>query len=151
MKISVVAKGIKEAQEYLKGISDKFTGRGMWKGMKEATMKVTRDAKQLAPHDTGHLRASIMPSVQGTKVVQGIVGSNVKYAPYMELGTKRFWPPISALEPWAKRHGIPAFLVARSIARYGIAARPFLSKAFEQNAAWIHHRFEEVVRRAIKK
>jgi HK97 gp10 family phage protein len=151
VKMSVTVNGLKETQEYLKGIGDKFTGRGMWLGMKEATMKVTRDAKQLAPVDTGRLRASITPSVRGTKVVEGIVGSNVKYAPYMELGTKRFWPPISALEPWARRHGIPAFLVARSIARYGIAARPFLSKAFEQNAQWIRRRFEEVVRKAIRK
>ena len=151
MKINFQVKGIKETQEYLKGISDKFTGRGMWLGMKEATMKVTRDAKQLAPVDTGRLRASIAPIVRGTKVVEGIVGSNVKYAPYMELGTKPHWPPISAMQPWARRHGMNAFLVARAISRRGLKPRRFLQKAFEQNAAWIHRRFEEFVRRVIKK
>ena len=41
------------------------------------------------PVDTGRLRASITPDVvQRDTVVQGLVGSNVLYAPYQEFGTR---------------------------------------------------------------
>lgn len=52
-------------------------------------VKVERRAKQLAPVDTGRLRSSVTHEV--TRDGQGpvaIVGSDVDYAPYQELGTK---------------------------------------------------------------
>lgn len=53
------------------------------------------------------------------------------YAAAIEYGSKPHWPPISALEGWAERHGIPAFLVARKIAREGTEARPYMQPAYE--------------------
>lgn len=46
-----------------------------------------------------------------------------KYAIYVEEGTEPHWPPIDAITPWAERHGIPAFLVARKIAQEGTDPR----------------------------
>jgi HK97 gp10 family phage protein len=43
-------------------------------------------AKKLAPVDTGRLRNSISHEVDGQDVY---IGSNVEYAPYVELGTAR--------------------------------------------------------------
>ena len=43
-------------------------------------------AKQETPVDTGRLRNSISHSVDGEAVY---IGSNVEYAPYVELGTSR--------------------------------------------------------------
>lgn len=53
------------------------------------------------------------------------------YAAAIEYGSKPHWPPISALEGWAERHGIPAYLVARKIAREGTEARPYWQPAYE--------------------
>ena len=44
-------------------------------------------AKQLAAVDTGRMRASITHQVSGSEAV--VIGTNVEYAPYVELGTKR--------------------------------------------------------------
>ena len=44
-------------------------------------------AKRLAPVDTGRLRNSISHTVEGTEAA--VVGTNVEYAPYVELGTSK--------------------------------------------------------------
>jgi len=100
--------------------------------MRRAAGIVEREAKRLSPMDTGRLMSSITSETRGIGMeVVGIVGSNVEYAPYVELGTKPHFPPVSALEVWARRHGTTAFVVARAIARRGTRARRFLQGAFE--------------------
>ena len=95
-------------------------GTPMLNAMRDSTLFVTRDAKINAPVDSGRLRASITPEVRTAgETVEGVVGSNVTYAPYVELGTRPHWPPLAALEVWARRHHTSAFLVARAIAERG--------------------------------
>lgn len=60
-----------------------------------------------------------------------------KYAAVQEYGSKPHWPPISALEGWAQRHGIPAFLVARKIATEGTKPRPFWQPTWEETKAHV--------------
>jgi HK97 gp10 family phage protein len=111
-------------------------------------MVVERDAKINAPVDTGRLRASITPEVRRGNPIEGIVGSNVDYAPYMELGTRPHWPPWGAGTPlavWAKRHGISAYLVARAIAKKGTKARRFLQAAYEDNKQRVYAIFDRAV------
>jgi HK97 gp10 family phage protein len=50
---------------------------------------VERAAKKRAPVKTGHLRRSITHRVERDRA---IVGTNVKYAPYQELGTRFIRP-----------------------------------------------------------
>jgi HK97 gp10 family phage protein len=50
---------------------------------------VERAAKRRAPVKTGHLRRSITHRVERDRA---IVGTNVKYAPYQELGTRFIRP-----------------------------------------------------------
>lgn len=45
-------------------------------------------AKRLCPVDTGRLRNSITHSVE-TSSMSAIIGTNVEYGPYVELGTSR--------------------------------------------------------------
>ncbi len=150
--ISVEIRGLKETEKELARIDTALTGAEMMTAMRQATLMVTADAKRLAPVDTGRLRASITPAVSDyPDRVEGVVGSNVKYAPYMELGTRPHWPPISALEVWARRHGTSAFLVARAIARRGTKARQFLQKAFEQNQSRIVDLFDKTVKQIVEK
>jgi HK97 gp10 family phage protein len=54
----------------------------------EATRKVQRTAKDLAPVRSGRLRASISTKVDRKKQI-GIVGTNVEYAPFLEFGTRK--------------------------------------------------------------
>jgi len=49
-----------------------------------SAIKVETDAKKLAPVDTGRLRSSITHDWKGTTAR---VGTDVNYAPYIELGT----------------------------------------------------------------
>ncbi len=104
-----------------------------------SALTVEVEAKRRAPVDTGRLRSSITHNVRPT---EAIVGSNVAYAPYVEFGTRPHWPPLAAMQPWARRHGFPAgrsgaFLVARAIAMRGTRAQPYLRPAFEASLAAI--------------
>lgn len=94
---------------------------------------VEAGAKEAAPVDTGRLRSSIATRIGPTRA---LVGSNVVYAPFVEFGTRPHWPPLSAMQPWARRHGFPpgtvgAFLVARAISQRGTRPQPFLFPALE--------------------
>lgn len=58
-------------------------------------------AKELCPVDTGRLRNSISHAVEGDAVY---IGTNVEYAPYVELGTSRMRAR-PFLGPAAENHG----------------------------------------------
>ena len=77
--------------------------------------RVIDHAKDRAPVDKGRMRKSLRFAwgPWGAAVTAKSPGG------WVDQGTKPHWPPVKALEGWAKRHGIPAFLVARSIARKG--------------------------------
>lgn len=51
-------------------------------------VRVDRAAKQLCPVDTGRLRSSITWQIQrDTQGLLAVIGTNVEYARYVELGT----------------------------------------------------------------
>lgn len=126
--------GLEETQEKMVQVGRDLTGPPMMDGMHRATMVVFRSAVQLAPVDMSRLRSSITPEVRTRwKSVEGVVGSNVKYAAPQELGTKAYWPPLRALEVWARRHGTTAYAVAKGIAARGIRAKKYLQGAVETN------------------
>ena len=91
MSADVEIKGLKEVQAKMEQMVRDTRGAPMVQAMKDATLLVEREAKIRAPVDTGRLRASITPSVTQNPL-QGVVGSNVFYAPYQELGTGRLRP-----------------------------------------------------------
>lgn len=148
-------KGLIEAQKNIEQAAADLHGQPFVDAMKQAALLVEGDAKRLAPVDTGHLRASITSEVrvggsQGKDVI-GVIGSNVKYAPYMELGTKPHFPPPAALAVWARRHGLNAFVVARSIAAKGLKARRYLQGSFEKNQAKVEQILDAGVHKITKK
>ncbi|TDT63424.1 HK97-gp10 family putative phage morphogenesis protein [Fonticella tunisiensis] len=64
------------------------TEKALEKGIDKAVRRVKRDAKLLAPVDTGRLRNSIQhKTTNDSGKIEGIVSTNVKYAPYVEFGT----------------------------------------------------------------
>ncbi|MFA5714363.1 MAG: HK97-gp10 family putative phage morphogenesis protein [Candidatus Paceibacterota bacterium] len=115
-------RGLKEAQRNLERAVRDLQGEPILNAMRDSTLLVTRNAKINAPVDTGRLRASITPSVASMKeTVTGIVGSNVKYAPYVELGTKFMKP------------------------------RKYLQRALEQAMDYIIRRFDRAANEVAKK
>ena len=117
------------------------------------------DAKKMAPVDEGFLRNSITFEKMGL-TVEIVVAAN--YAAYLEFGTRAFaaayvatlpaeWQAFAAqfkggggsfedffmnIVEWVRRKGIApeaAYPIAKKIARFGIAAKPFLYPAIEVN------------------
>lgn len=135
--LDVTVKGLIETRKKIELAAAELHGQPLIDAMHAATLRVERSAKQNVPVDTGRLRASIASEIRveglGGTSVKGVVGSNVVYAPYVELGTRPHFPPIGALEAWARRRGMNAFLVARAISRRGTKGTRYLQRAFEQN------------------
>lgn len=96
---------------------------------------VEAHAKENAPVDTGRLRASISSEIEEFVAT---ISPKVHYGVFVELGTRPHWPPPSALQPWAQRHGFPpgsagAFLVARAISQHGTKPQPYMQPAAQQS------------------
>ena len=85
MPVSAEIKGLMEAQKKVEQVIRDMRGAPFLQAMRDATLIVERAAKINAPVDTGRLRASITPEIRNFgNVVQGVVGSNVEYAPKVE-------------------------------------------------------------------
>lgn len=147
MPARLEVRGINEARQSLENVAEGLHGREMMEGMYQAVNILTADAKRFSPVDTGRLRSSIAGSVSKVgfpmKRIQGVVGTNIEYANYMESGTGIFaghapvrMPPIAALEGWARRHGVNAAVVARSIyLKGGLEARKYFLRSLQKNEA----------------
>lgn len=109
MADGMTVKGLREAQRKMEQVVRDLRGNAFFGAMHKATLIVQAAAKRKAPVDTGRLRSSIWPEVRNAygATLQGVVGSNVVYAPYHELGTKK------------------------------MAAHPYLKPALDENAAKI--------------
>ena len=87
---------------------------------------VEREAKQLAPKDTGALRRSIASRVEGDK---GIVFTPLEYAPYIEFGTGLFAESGGRTDtPWSYQNDKGEW-----VSTNGIKPQPFLRPALNNN------------------
>ena len=87
-EIEIEVRNLEKVQRAMEQAVADLQGPPIVGAMRESTLLVERYAKINAPWDTGRLRASITPQVVSMAgEVRGIVGSNVVYAPYQELGT----------------------------------------------------------------
>lgn len=62
--------------------------RGIEKGLEMCGLKAEAYAKMICPVDTGRLRNSITHDTRMSERAE-YIGTNVEYAPYVELGTSR--------------------------------------------------------------
>lgn len=101
---------------------------------------VEKKAKEYSPINYGNLRGSIHTEgpTAAANNIQVIVGTNTIYAPYMEYGTRPHFPPVRALQNWA-RHKLGderlAFPVARAISRRGLQGRLYFRRARDESQA----------------
>jgi HK97 gp10 family phage protein len=132
------------------GVLPKVRDKAAEDFIERSALFLLRKAKHYAPVDTGRLRSDLHHSVH----LKGIdssaeVGTEVKYAPAVEFGTKPHFPPPKALEGWVRRKGISAriagkkkkagttssedtraaFIIARAISKKGTKPHPFMQPA----------------------
>lgn len=129
---------------------------------KDTASAVRRHAKANAPVDTGRLRSSIKSTVnvQGP-LIRGAIGSNVKYAPYMEYGTRphkigyglRFkWPDAPPSEKaYFISIGSWPYVMYDTVSHPGTEPTFFLSRAVESQRVWYVRRLRRAVNKAIRK
>ena len=150
MAVSVEIRGAREAQRAADRTIKALTGEPIIQGMRQAVLLVIRTARQEAKVDSGRYRSSITGDVRTIATrVEGVVGSNVVHAPWAVLDTRPHWPPRTPeLERWARRHGIPVFLVQRAIARHGTKGDQSLFLGIEQNADRIFRLLQDATAKA---
>lgn len=96
---------------------DKIANLDISNALEKACLVVENAAKEKCPVDTGRLRNSISHEVEND---EGIIGTNVEYAPYVEFGT------------------------------YKMKAQPFLQPALNENKDKINKILNSGVQEAIK-
>ncbi|TCN25485.1 HK97 gp10 family phage protein [Mesobacillus foraminis] len=83
---------IQGLNDLVKNIQDYTTEKedALSEVVKETALKIQVSAKQRAPVDSGHLKRNIVVQLnsEGTNAKIGTLGSDVKYAPHVEHGTK---------------------------------------------------------------
>ena len=127
------------------------------KGVLQACQKIQREAKELVPVRSSRLKNSITAQTeQENGKVTGVVGTNVKYAPFVEFGTG----PAGAASPKTLPEGINISYRPTGWAyhdgdgfRYtnGQPAQPFLYPAFKQNESHVLDIIANVIGEKIKK
>lgn len=86
----LLIRGLKETQANMERILKELEGQPVARAMQAGASIIQKEAQRTAPVLTGRLQASITAQIatQG-KVVTGLVGSTVTYAPFVEYGTRR--------------------------------------------------------------
>ena len=111
-------------------------GRGFLKRLSDYGVKqVQIQILNIGAVDTNELIDSIHYELSNTtNGIESVIKPSEKTAiraAVVEYGSKPHSPPISALQGWADRHGIPVWAVARKIAREGTQPRPYWQPAYE--------------------
>lgn len=110
--------------------------------LQEACLLVENTAKELAPVDTGQLRNSITHQVVGDV---GYVGTNVKYAPYVEYGTGVFAAGGNGRQdPWSYKDSKGEWHTTA-----GQRPQPFLEPALDSNKEMIARIFAIFIEREL--
>lgn len=127
----------KEIQESLQKLIDTQLPQAIEQGLDKACLAVEGAAKVLVPVDDGQLRQSISHEVNG---IEGYVGTNVEYAPYVELGTGIHAKQGGRQTPWIYRDSKGEFHKTS-----GQRPQPFLKPAAEQSRNAILESFKGVL------
>ena len=123
-------------QTVVENLQEKIS-RGIKDGLRDVGFQIERRAKRNAPVNTGALRRSITIDDSKENVVR--VGSNLKYAPFVEFGTKPHMPPWEPIEYWVRRKlrikdkkelQKVTFIIRKKIAVRGTKGQFYLTRAF---------------------
>ena len=106
--------------------------------LEKACLIVENSAKQNCPVNDGQLRQSISHIVEGTK---GEVGTNVEYAPYVEVGTGIYSTEGNGRQtPWSYKDAKGEWHTTK-----GMKAQPYLKPALDENRGRVLECFKELI------
>jgi hypothetical protein len=119
----------------IKKLDSSLIAAPMQNFLQKSAVTVESKTKENTPVDTGRLRSSITHSMDTATVpLWAKVGTNIKYAPFVELGTRPHFPPIDALRSWASKHGFAnAYVICLAISRHGTKAAHMLQRAIDSS------------------
>jgi len=143
MKIKL--EGSEEVSKQFKRLREAAPQKAL-KVLREAAFAVEAKAKRKAPKDTGRLQSSIGSAVN-TKKIEAYVGTNLKYAPYQEFGTKPHFVPAKYMKSWLKRHGFPENTGGIIVSG---KAQPFLRPAWKESKDFILRIIKEGLRKILE-
>jgi phage gpG-like protein len=115
--------------------------------MGQATTLVQNEAKAMREgrfvNRTGTLRRSIIKRVESPK--RGVVGTDVKYAPYVEFGTRPhiIRPKRAKVLAFKDKHGRMIF--ARQVNHPGSKPYPYMEPAFRENVEPIKDLYDRLI------
>lgn len=111
----------------------------------EATRELEAAVAEETPHAHGTLRASYISHVQRLTDgigVEGITGTSLNYAPWVELGTRPHMPPLAPLIDWVKAKGLDIGLIGKS--KRARKSRDDVAERIARAIQWkIYHRGTE--------
>lgn len=96
----------------------------------------------------GTLRQSV--SIKWLNRVSVQIEPTEYYADFLELGTRPHYPPVHAIEDWARQKGINPYALQHSIGRKGTKAHPYLERTFDQVEPYAHKRLEEQLSKTVE-
>ena len=130
----------------------KLIGVPLRRALSRSALHAAGETRKNTPVDTGRLRNSMTTEVDSSPIPKfAIIGTNVKYGPAVEEGTVPHFPPPSALQPWAVRHGFPpgsagAFLVGRAIAKRGTKGHHMLRDGLDSTKKFFRQQLKTAAR-----
>ena len=149
--MDVKIEGVKPLVYRLNRVYENVSGPEMVAAVQQAVALTLRELRIKAPSDQGILRAGTVMGVSTVlSGVRGIVGVPAKYGPFQERGTVPHWPPLAALEGWARRHGTTAYIVCRAIARRGNVAVWFAKDTTKEVKKRVYAMIDAAVRRMVE-
>ena len=127
-----------EVQSNLEKFGSKELPELLEQALEKACLIVENSAKQNCPVADGQLRQSITHMVEGTT---GEVGTNVEYAPYVEIGTGIYSTEGNGRQtPWSYQDAKGEWHTTS-----GMSAQPFLKPALEENRGKILDCFKGLI------
>lgn len=94
-----------------------------------------------APRDTSNLAANI--NIIDLGPMEVMISPKANYAEAIHNGRlPGNPPPASALESWARRKGLNAYAVAKSIGKKGTKPNPFVARALDSSQQAINDEFD---------
>lgn len=144
MKVNVTISGNQAVLNKLRGLPSQAISV-VADEVEATTMDIHRDAVARVPVDTGRLKGSLTPVVlrEGEKVI-GEVGTNVKYAPYVEFGTGGKVNIPQGLETYAAR------FKGKGVKQVNLPARPYLFNSFFENVPKMMARIQKGIASIVK-
>ena len=106
--------------------------------LEQSCLILEGDAKSRCPVDSGQLRQSITHQVDGTR---GEVGTNVEYAPYVEIGTGIYSTQGGGRQtPWVYKD-----VKGEWHKTSGSKPQPYMKPALEQNTSRVLDQFKGLI------